>query len=152
MISFKNVIVVASSLALLTPVLATGAGCASKNSASAKKKGGGAKGPAAATAKQKPGATASGAKASGTAKGADLEGATCNAETEGVAWCDSDTSVVLCSSGTWLRWTARRSAATCARPMRTPRSSTASPSRTWSRRGFAGSSRRARVPHAHDTR
>lgn len=101
MFRLKNVIVLVSSLLFITPLLAAGSGCASKSSASAKKKGGGAKGAGAAQAKQKPGAKASGAKASGVAKGADLEGSTCNAETEGVAWCDSDTTVVLCSGGTW---------------------------------------------------
>lgn len=101
MIRFKNVIVLVSSLVVLTPLLATGAGCASKSSKAAKKKGAGAKGPAAASAKQKTGSTASGAKASGVSKGADFEGSSCNAETEGVAWCDSDTSVILCSEGAW---------------------------------------------------
>ena len=100
MIRFKNVIVLVSSLFFLTPLLASSSGCASKSgSKAAPKKGGGAKGPAAAQAKQKPGAKASGAK--GVAKGPDLEGSTCNAETEGVAWCDSDSSLVLCSAGTW---------------------------------------------------
>ena len=101
MLRFKNIVVLVSSFVILAPLLASEAGCASKSSASAKKKGGGAKGPAAVQTKQKPGATASGAKASGVSKGTDLEGSTCNAETEGVAWCDSDTAVVLCSGGTW---------------------------------------------------
>lgn len=102
MIRRKNVAVVLSALLLTFAAVSGGTGCsASKNSAKAKK-GGGSKGTAAASAKQKPGATASGAKASGVAKGAELDGATCDGTTDGVAWCDSDSTVVLCSDGAWL--------------------------------------------------
>lgn len=98
MIRFKNVVVVVCSLALVASV-----GCSSKkSSASSKQKGGGQKGAAAASAKQQNGGTASSAAAtSGTDQGSDYEGATCDDSTEGVAWCDSDTTVILCSSGTW---------------------------------------------------
>lgn len=102
MIRRKNVAVLVSALLLTFAAVSGGTGCSAAKSSAKAKKGGGSKGTAAASAKQKPGATASGAKASGVPKGAEVDGATCDASTEGVAWCETDSSVTLCSAGAWL--------------------------------------------------
>jgi hypothetical protein len=104
----RNILVIASTVVCVALV-----GCASKDAgkksdtsatAAAKKakKGGGAKGSAAAkSAGQKTGSTATENKSKAEDKGATLEDATCDAELEGTAWCGSDTHAIFCAEGHW---------------------------------------------------
>jgi hypothetical protein len=64
-------------------------------------KGSGAKGSGAKDAGQKAGGTAEGDKGMASSDGSEYEGVTCDETFEGVAWCDSDTTIVFCTGGTW---------------------------------------------------
>jgi hypothetical protein len=60
-----------------------------------------AKGSGAKAAGQKAGGTAESNKSMATSDGAEYEDVTCDDSEEGVAWCDSDTTVIFCTGGTW---------------------------------------------------
>ena len=60
-----------------------------------------AKGSGAKAAGQKAGGTAEGNKSTATSNGTEYEDVACDDTMEGVAWCDSDTTVIFCTGGSW---------------------------------------------------